>query len=480
METPKEVLNKVFGYESFREGQEELINNILDGQDGLAVMPTGHGKSLIFQIPAILRHGMSVVVSPLISLMKDQVDSLRKLGVKASYLNSTQTIEEVQSTFQGIIEGDIKILYISPERIQNSRFQEVISKATISFVVVDEAHCLSQWGHDFRPDYKKMNDLLSLLNKPQCVGFTATATDFVRSDIQDTLVFRDGFDFTGGFARPNLSMNITKCVDADDKLDRVLEIVKQHKTGIVYCSTKKRLKEVEDFLKKKNIGCRQYHGTIPNDEKNEIQEGFINGKIDVLIATKAFGMGIDRGDVRFVIHYSISDSMESLTQEWGRAGRDGKEAHCELLHHEKDEDVQFYFIESGNPSHKEITSTYNYLQEHQVNGLVSSNSAYDIDKSLGIKSQAKVNSALDTLVRLKYIIREGYGRSGKITLIGNKSLSEGLLPKDVEDKLFRDTTRFQRILEYVEETKQCRQESIMHHFNQMESYSCGKCDNCNR
>ena len=325
---PIDMLKNIFGYTSFRRGQEEIIDNILKGNDALAIMPTGAGKSICYQLPALLFEGITLVISPLISLMKDQVDALRQSGVQAASINSSMAWDEVVSIFRLVSKGKIKLLYIAPERLENNGFIEFLHSLDIALIVVDEAHCVSQWGHDFRPSYLNIAPAIaSLRQRPVVTAFTATATPEVREDIIRQLELRSPFSVTTGFDRENLFFQIEHPAD---KTKYLLEYVKKfpNVSGIVYCSTRKEVESVRDKICRSGISAVRYHAGLDSDERLQSQEAFIYDKVGIIVATNAFGMGIDKSNVRYVIHYNMPATMDAYYQEAGRAGRDGLPAGC--------------------------------------------------------------------------------------------------------------------------------------------------------
>ena len=341
-----EKLKKYFGYDSFRQGQRELIENILEGRNVLGVLPTGGGKSICYQLPALITDGVSLVISPLISLMKDQVDSLKENGINAGFINSSLDSEEYRKILSDVKTGQIKILYISPERLENEFFRNFIKDIDISFVAVDEAHCISQWGHDFRPSYKLIPDLYQIKGDVQILAFTATATKEVREDIINNLQLSNPFIKVTGFDRKNLYFKVAK---PKNKLAYLNSYLKDHRddSGIIYASTRKKVDDIYKNLKSRGYTIEKYHAGLSEDERKKAQDNFIYDRAKIIVATNAFGMGIDKSNVRFVIHYNMPKDMESYYQEAGRAGRDGEDATCILLYSGQDIVINKHLINLG-------------------------------------------------------------------------------------------------------------------------------------
>lgn len=342
-----EVLKRVFGYDSFRPGQEEIIDSVLSGKDTLAVMPTGAGKSICFQIPALLKDGITVVVSPLISLMKDQVNSLVQNGVRAAYINRSLTEGQIQRALNNAKKGVYKIIYVAPERLNTASFRSVFDFQYLSFLCVDEAHCVSQWGQDFRPAYLEVKRFVqSLPVRPVICAVTATATDKVRDDIVNLLGLHNPFVSVQSFDRKNLFFSCVKPKSKPKELRRILSLHKG-KSAIVYCSTRKRVDSLYEALSSEGYSVAKYHAGMEKDERIKNQELFIKDKAEIMVATNAFGMGIDKSNVYLIVHYNMPGDIESYYQEAGRAGRDGENANCILLYNGQDIITQRYFIESS-------------------------------------------------------------------------------------------------------------------------------------
>ncbi|MBQ2938449.1 MAG: DNA helicase RecQ [Clostridia bacterium] len=354
MENAQNLLKKYFGYESFRPGQDQIISHILDGEDCLGIMPTGAGKSVCYQIPAMLLPGVTIVISPLISLMKDQVDGLNEIGIPATYINSTLTDSEYSQTIENILYNVYKIIYVAPERLNSDTFINLLNRLDVSMITIDEAHCVSQWGHDFRPSYREIaNVILNLKKRPIVSAFTATATQIVKDDIINLLHLSNPFTLTTGFDRKNLNF----CVEIpESKKDFIIDFIEKNSkdSGIIYCLTRKTVDNLYEGLLNLGYNVSKYHGGMSENARTKSQEDFTYDRTQIMVATNAFGMGIDKSNIRYVIHYNMPKDLESYYQEAGRAGRDGDNSKCILLFSRADIVTNKFLIEqtTSDSNHK--------------------------------------------------------------------------------------------------------------------------------
>ena len=368
------ILERYFGFKHFRSGQEEVIDSILNGRDALAVMPTGAGKSVCYQVPGLMFDGITLVISPLISLMKDQVNALTSMGIRAAYLNRSLNNAQYNKALDNMSRGMYKIVYVAPERLVSERFVQVCRSLEISLVAVDEAHCVSQWGQDFRPGYLNIARFISLLPvRPVVSAFTATATKDVKTDIVNLLQLHEPVVLTTGFDRPNLFFSVMR---PSKKRDTLLKLIKERsgKTGIVYCSTRKKVEEISEFLCSQGFSATRYHAGLTDEERLKNQEDFVYDRKRIMVATNAFGMGIDKSDVRFVIHYNMPKNIESYYQEAGRAGRDGEDSDCILLFGTQDIATAHYFIDAAEPNPEmtpEQNAAFKQKEEERLQHMIS-------------------------------------------------------------------------------------------------------------
>ncbi len=404
------ALQQYFGFSTFLDSQEEVVGQVLEGRDLCVVMPTGAGKSLCYQLPILMRPGYGLVVSPLISLMKDQVDALRARNIAAAYLNSTVAPAEQQRLLRETAAGIIKILYVAPERFRASGFRRMLQQTPPALLVVDEAHCISQWGHDFRPDYLRLGEAISELEVPQVCAFTATATPLVRQDICTHLHRPDMNVHVAGFQRPNLSFSVLNCSSASQKLTALGDLLQKKIPTIIYTSTRKAVDEIAA-----QFDCVGYHAGLSDQQRHEAQERFMHDPCPVLVATNAFGMGIDRPDVRRVIHYNMPGTLEAYYQEAGRAGRDGEPAECILLFAYQDRFVQEFLIDMNNPSPTLLAGLYAVLRrqmrERQTDHL-EIKAAELAEQVAEAKTEKHVGSALSILEKYGYVER-GYRQQNR-------------------------------------------------------------------
>ncbi len=480
----QQVLQEHFGFDSLRPGQDAVVEAIMAGRDALAIMPTGGGKSLCYQLPALCRPGVTVVVSPLIALMKDQVDALQARDIPAAAINSSLGAEEYRQTMAAFRAGELKILYVAPERFGQEGFMNALARTHVSLLAIDEAHCLSQWGHDFRPDYLRLGQVRKRLGFPQTVALTATATAPVREDILGTLRLHEPATIISGFARDNLDFAITHCEGRRAKFEHLHALISKWRTGIIYCSTRKNVMTVfEEINKIPGAHAVAYHAGMTDEERAFSQEAFISGRANVVVATNAFGMGIDRADVRFVAHFEIPGSVEAYYQEAGRAGRDGEPSACELLFNHADLKTQEFFFEGSNPSLPLIRSVYNMLRlecDAETHELILPVDA--LAERLGKDANPMaVGTALSLLIHAGAIDRFDIpGRNVKGTRVLDPGKNFEMLPIDragLEEKARRDHLKIESITRYAY-APGCRQKWILDYFGETGSEPCGHCDAC--
>ena len=403
----REALQKHFGFTDFLEGQAEVIESVLANQNGVVVMPTGGGKSLCYQLPAMMLDGVTLVVSPLIALMKDQVDALAARNIPTTFINSSLGYAETNKRLSEIRRGLYKLVYIAPERFRSQAFMDAIASVKVRLFAVDEAHCISHWGHDFRPDYLRLKDAVERLGHPQIIALTATATQKVRADISEQLGLTDPRYHVAGFDRPNLALRVVHVSTEKEKLETLKRIIKTSGgSGIIYAATRKSVEQIAAKLKMAGLSVEPYHGGMGELERTRAQDSFMGGRVQAIIATNAFGMGIDKRDIRFVVHYHLPGSIEAYYQEVGRAGRDGLPADCMLLFNYADTRTQQFFIEGNHPPPELIRRVYHEIASFGIEKIEMS--ARELSQRLGEKNDMSVYSALVVLEKAGHIQR---GRS---------------------------------------------------------------------
>jgi ATP-dependent DNA helicase RecQ len=471
------LLRERFGFAEFRPAQQQVIDKVMAGANVLAVMPTGSGKSLCYQLPALALPGLTLVVSPLIALMKDQVDQLNHLGLPATLINSTISREQQRSRLQQAIAGKIKLLYIAPERFQNDDFRGGLSRTRVSLFAVDEAHCISLWGHDFRPDYLRMRSVVKDLKSPPVLALTATATPAVRRDILTQLGIEGATQVVSGFDRPNLYLEVREVATTAEKIRGIVELARWAPLGIVYAGTRKNVEEIHGSLRRGGIETAAYHAGLSIADRKAVQERFMNSPECVIVATNAFGMGIDRRQVRFVVHADIPDSVEAYYQEIGRAGRDGDPARCLLLFNYADKWIPEFFIDSSHPPADILKYVFGKVCRSGAREIVG-----DSWRKLSQTKDHRFHASLALLQRYGYLekIQNQSGRGVRILKPNDTALS-GINFQDLEARRQFEYKKFGVMLNYASRfRKHCYRSFILSYFGEWNrSRDCGNCSRCN-
>ena len=480
------TLRQHFGFDDFREGQREVVGSILNGKDAVVVMPTGSGKSLCYQLPAMILDGVTLVVSPLIALMKDQVDALQARGLPATFINSSLSEPEQRARIDSLRRRAHKLVYIAPERFRSSRFTSAVQSIPVSLFAVDEAHCISTWGHDFRPDYLRLKHVIRSLDDIQTIALTATATPYVRSDIIQQLGLSQPQTFVRGFDRPNLSIEVVHTEKEKEKISRIRHLAqKTGGSGIVYASTRKAVEQVGRELKNAGLKVSMYHAGMSDGVRVKAHEDFMSGQTQMIVATNAFGMGIDKPDIRFVAHYQIPGSIEAYYQEIGRAGRDGLPSTCVLLFNYADKNTHDFFIEGSYPDIATVKNVYSALLGTGSKRIELTTA--QIGKLAGEKNELAVQSALYLLERAGHISREapaaraegGRRAPRAIVVLDNTPVTS--LRVDARQILGRADLERRKLRELINlcYTDYCYRAHILNYFgDRNHDPQCGTCGNC--
>jgi ATP-dependent DNA helicase RecQ len=466
------ALLRHFGHGGFRKGQETVVRAVLEGRPTIAILPTGAGKSLCYQLPALLFEGTTIVVSPLVALMKDQVDALRARGIAAAFVNSSLSDGERQETQAALRRGEYRLLYVAPERFKSPSFLSAVAGLRVPLLAVDEAHCISAWGHDFRPEYQQLARARQAIKAERVLALTATATPEVRRDIAEALELHDPQVFVAGFDRPNLFVEVLRATGDKDKLGRLVALARGGGPGLIYAATRKNVEKVVAALRACGINALGYHAGMRDEERGTAQDAFLRGEVEVVVATNAFGMGVDKADIRFVVHFDTPRSVEAYYQEIGRAGRDGKDSYALLLFNFADVMMQRRMIDNGRPSRELVGEAWEAARKLRRGSLE------ELAKACN-SSSAELSGALRLLESAGHLER-GRGRDGQFAA-ATPSVAVADLAVDfelLELRVARERQMLDRMVRFAD-TRGCRRHNLLRYFGDAEAQrSCTACDGC--